>query len=195
MTVLFEPRAGLGIDDPVVGFSEGLEADSDTRLITATCGDPVAPFAMQAGKCYLFSADGTAALAYRTRVGYAVVSGDPVGDDAQFPQLVADFATMCHPHGWRIAVLACSERRLQLWTDSKVLGQSLRAVPIGRDVVIDVSSFEMVGRKFRNLRQAVQRTHNCGITTEIVGLLQNNSGLDSASVLSALTAMLAQVPA
>ena len=24
------------------------------------------------------------------------------------------------------------------------------------------------GRKFRNLRQAVQRTHNCGITTEIV---------------------------
>ena len=39
---------------------------------------------------------------------------------------------------------------------------------IGRDVVIDVSSFEMVGRKFRNLRQAVKRTRNCGITTEIV---------------------------
>jgi lysylphosphatidylglycerol synthetase-like protein (DUF2156 family) len=138
-------------------------------LITATRGDPLAPFAMQAGKCYLFSADGTAALAYRTRIGYAVVSGDPVGDEAQFPQLVADFATMCHTHGWRIAVLACSERRLQLWTDPKVLGQSLRAVPIGRDVVIDVASFEMVGRKYRNLRQAVQRTHNCGITTEIVG--------------------------
>jgi exodeoxyribonuclease-3 len=28
----------VGIDDPVMGFSEGLEADSDTRLITATCG-------------------------------------------------------------------------------------------------------------------------------------------------------------
>jgi lysylphosphatidylglycerol synthetase-like protein (DUF2156 family) len=26
----------------------------------------------------------------------------------------------------------------------------------------------MVGRKFRNLRQAVKRTHNCGVTTEIV---------------------------
>ena len=54
-------------------------------LINATRGDPLAPFAMQAGKCYLFSADGTAALAYRTRIGYAVVSGDPVGDEAQFP--------------------------------------------------------------------------------------------------------------
>ena len=137
-------------------------------LIKATRGDPLAPFAMQAGKCYLFSADGTAALAYRTRIGYAVVSGDPVGDEAQFPQLVADFANMCHTHGWRIVVLACSERRLHLWNDPKVLGQSLRAVPIGRDVVIDVSSFEMVGRKFRNVRQAVKRTHNCGITTEIV---------------------------
>lgn len=137
-------------------------------LINATAGDALAPFAMQAGKCYLFSADGTAALAYRTRIGYAVVSGDPVGDETQFPQLVADFANMCHTHGWRIVVLACSERRLQLWNDPKVLGQSLRAVPIGRDVVVDVSGFEMVGRKFRNLRQAVKRTHNCGITTEIV---------------------------
>jgi lysylphosphatidylglycerol synthetase-like protein (DUF2156 family) len=137
-------------------------------LIEATSGDPLAPFAMQADKCYLFTADGTAALAYRTRIGYAVVSGDPVGDETQFPRLVADFASMCHTRGWRIVVLACSERRLHLWDDPKVLGQSLRPVPIGRDVVIDVSSFEMAGRKFRNLRQAVKRTHNCGITTEIV---------------------------
>jgi lysylphosphatidylglycerol synthetase-like protein (DUF2156 family) len=138
-------------------------------LIDATTGDPLAPFAMQAGKCYLFSADGTAALAYRTRIGYAVVSGDPIGDEAQFPQLIADFAAHCHAHGWRMVVLGCSERRLHLWSDRKVLGTSLRAIPIGRDVVIDVAGFAMSGRKFRNLRQAVQRTHNCGITTEIVG--------------------------
>jgi lysylphosphatidylglycerol synthetase-like protein (DUF2156 family) len=137
-------------------------------LINATSGDPLAPFAMQAGKCYLFSADGTAALAYRTRIGYAVVSGDPVGDEARFTQLVADFAAMCHTHGWRIVVLACSERRLPLWNDPRVVGQSLRPVPIGRDVVIEVANFELVGRNFRNLRQAVKRTHNRGITTEIV---------------------------
>jgi lysylphosphatidylglycerol synthetase-like protein (DUF2156 family) len=137
-------------------------------LINATSGDPLAPFAMQAGKCYVFSADGRAALAYRTRIGYAVVSGDPVGDEAQFPQLIRDFASMCHAYGWRIVVLACSERRLHLWSDRRVLGQSLRPLPIGRDVVIATSGFQMIGRKFRNLRQAVKRTHNCGITTEIV---------------------------
>jgi lysylphosphatidylglycerol synthetase-like protein (DUF2156 family) len=33
--------------------------------------------------------------------------------------------------------------------------------------VIDVKSFEMVGREYRNLRQAVQRTRNAGVTTAI----------------------------
>ena len=137
-------------------------------LIHATSDDPLAPFAMQTGKCYHFTADGSAALAYRTRMGFAVVGGDPVGDEGKFPELVADFAAMCHAHGWRIAVVGCAERRLELWNDPAVIGRSLRAIPFGRDVVVDVSSFDMVGREFRNLRQAVQRTHNCGITTEIV---------------------------
>ncbi|WP_102417616.1 bifunctional lysylphosphatidylglycerol flippase/synthetase MprF [Mycobacterium sp. 4858] len=139
------------------------------NLIQATTDDPLAPFAMQTGKSYHFTADGGAALAYRTRLGIAVVGGDPIGDETRFPELVADFAAMCHTHGWRIAVVGCSERRLGLWSDSAVIGQSLRAVPIGRDVVVDVTGFDLVGRKFRNLRQAVKRTHNCGITTEIVG--------------------------
>jgi lysylphosphatidylglycerol synthetase-like protein (DUF2156 family) len=137
-------------------------------LVNATTGDPVAPFAMQTRKCHHFNAAGSAAIAYRTRLGYAVVSGDPIGDDAQFPDLVRDFAAMCHAWGWRIVVLGCSQRRLDLWSDAVVIGQVLRHVPIGRDVVIDVAGFNMVGRRFRNLRQAVQRTNNFGVTTEIV---------------------------
>jgi lysylphosphatidylglycerol synthetase-like protein (DUF2156 family) len=128
-------------------------------LVNATKGDPLAPFAMQASKCYHFSADGTAAIAYRTRLGFAVVGGDPIGDDARFTALVADFAAMCHTRGWRIVVLGCSERRVSLWSNATIVGQKLHPVPIGRDVVIDVATFDMVGRKFRNLRQAVARTH------------------------------------
>ena len=177
--------AGLALMWPTSARGRPDDLSRVWTVINATGGDPLAPFAMQTGKCYLFSADGTAALAYRTRIGFAVVSGDPVGDEAQFPQLVADFAKMCHTHGWRIVVLACSEHRLQLWTDPKVLGQSLRPIPIGRDVVVDVANFEMVGRKFRNLRQAVKRTHNCGITTEIV----DEQGLDDR-LLAELTEVL-----
>jgi lysylphosphatidylglycerol synthetase-like protein (DUF2156 family) len=137
-------------------------------LVNATTGDPLAPFAMQPSKCYHFNADGAAAIAYRTRLGFAVVSGDPIGDGTRFAALVADFAAMCHTRGWRIVVLGCSERRVNLWSDATMVGQKLRTVPIGRDVIVDVATFDMVGRKYRNLRQAVQRTHNFGITTEVV---------------------------
>lgn len=136
-------------------------------LVDATHKDPLAPFAMQALKSYHFSTDGTAALAYRTRLGFAVVSGDPIGDCRRFDELVADFVRMCRGRGWRIMVLACGERHLVLWGDH-ALSKAVLRVPIGRDVVIDVQQFSMAGRRFRNLRQAVQRTRNSGISTEIV---------------------------
>jgi lysylphosphatidylglycerol synthetase-like protein (DUF2156 family) len=161
--------SGLMLMWPTTSHSRPEDLPRAWELIKITTDDALAPFTMQTGKCFHFAADGAAALAYRTRMGFAVVGGDPIGDAAHFPQLVADFAAMCHTHGWRIVVVGCSERRLELWKDPVVLGQSLRAIPIGRDVVVDVANFDMAGRKFRNLRQAVKRTHNAGITTEIVG--------------------------
>jgi lysylphosphatidylglycerol synthetase-like protein (DUF2156 family) len=160
--------SGLVLMWPIPSRPQPTDLPRIWRLINATSADPLAPFAMQTGKSYHFAATGTAALAYRTRMGFAVVGGDPIGDEARFPEVVADFAAMCHTHGWRIAVVGCSERRLGLWNNPAVLGHSLRAIPIGRDVVVEVAGFDMAGRKFRNLRQAVQRTHNSGITTEIV---------------------------
>ncbi|HTX93957.1 MAG TPA: phosphatidylglycerol lysyltransferase domain-containing protein [Mycobacterium sp.] len=136
-------------------------------LVNATRGDPLAPFAMHSSKSYHFNADKTAAIAFRTRLGFAVVSGDPIGDVNQFESLVADFVRMCRGRGWQIIVLAAGERHVTLWRKDTV-GQSMLTVPIGRDVVVDVHHFNMRGRRFRNLRQAVQRTHNCGVSTEFV---------------------------
>ncbi|WAC93813.1 bifunctional lysylphosphatidylglycerol flippase/synthetase MprF [Mycobacterium sp. Aquia_213] len=146
-------------------------------LVNVTRADPLAPFAMHSTKSYHFNSDKTAAIAYRTRLGFAVVSGDPIGDAAQFPAVVADFVRMCRGRGWQIIVLACGQRYLGLWSDETV-GQPMLAVPIGRDVVVDVRHFTLQGRRFRNLRQAVQRSHNCGITTEIV----DEQELDSALI-------------
>jgi lysylphosphatidylglycerol synthetase-like protein (DUF2156 family) len=136
-------------------------------LVDATREDPLAPFAMHSSKSYYFNADKSAAIAYRARLGFAVVSGDPIGDATQFDDLVADFVRMCRGRGWQIIVLAGGERHLGLWR-SETVGQPMLAVPVGRDVVVDVRHFTLAGRRFRNLRQAVRRTHNYGVTTEIV---------------------------
>ncbi|XBL77531.1 phosphatidylglycerol lysyltransferase domain-containing protein [Mycobacterium shigaense] len=146
------------------------------HLVDSTRGDPLAPFAMHSSKSYYFNPDKTAAVAYRTRLGFAVVSGDPIGEVRQFQMLVDDFVRMCGSRGWRIVVLAAGERHVGLWRDGR-LGKSTLVVPIGRDVVVDVRRFTLRGRRFRNLRQAVQRTHNCGISTEIVGEQQLDDAL------------------
>jgi lysylphosphatidylglycerol synthetase-like protein (DUF2156 family) len=152
-------------------------------LVNATREDALAPFAMHSSKSYHFNSDKSAAIAYRTRLGFAVVSGDPIGDATQFDDLVADFVRMCRGRGWQIIVLAAGEWHLGLWCHETV-GQPMLAVPFGRDVVIDVRHFTLTGRRYRNLRQAVQRTHNCGVTTEIV---------DEQELDGALTAELTEV--
>ena len=132
-------------------------------LVSRTTDDPLAPFALHSAKSYYFNDGQTAAIAYRTRAGVAVVAGDPIGAAQDFPALIADFSAFARDQGWRIAVLGAGERCVPLWQTCA----GGRAVPIGRDVVIDVAEFTLEGRRFRNLRQAVSRTHNVGIRTEI----------------------------
>ena len=159
--------SGLALMWPTTAQPQPEMLEPVWALVNATRGDALAPFAMHSSKSYHFNTDKSAAIAYRTRLGFAVVSGDPVGDVTQFDNLVADFVRMCRSRGWQIIVLAGGERYVGLWR-SETVGQPMVAVPIGRDVVVDVRRFTLKGRRFRNLRQAVQRTHNCGITTEIV---------------------------
>lgn len=131
-------------------------------LVNATAGDCLAPFAMRRDKSYVFSPDGLAAVAYRVRFGVAVASGDPLGAVGSQPQAVAEFLSMAAANGWRIGILGTGEDWTKWWRH-----RGLRALPIGRDVVIDVERFTITGRSFRNLRQAVQRTRNAGVTTAI----------------------------
>jgi lysylphosphatidylglycerol synthetase-like protein (DUF2156 family) len=153
-------------------------------LVDQTPNDCLAPFAQRLDKSYIFSPDGQGAIAYRVRLGVAVASGDPVGP-SQSQQAAADaYLATANANGWRIGVLGAGEDWSGRWREQ----QGLRALPIGRDVVIDPETFSLTGRAFRNLRQAVQRTHNFGVTTEIydetelpadlratlIGLVQNS---------------------
>ncbi len=176
--------SGLMLMLPTRAHPQPEMLDQVWALVNATRGDPLAPFAMRSSKSYHFNTDKTAAIAYRTRLGFAVVSGDPIGDVTQFDYLVAGFVRMCRGRGWQIIVLASGQRHLGLWRNETV-GQPMLAVPIGRDVVVDVRHFTLAGRRNRNLRQAVQRSHNCGVTTEVV----DEQDLDS-SLMSELTEVL-----
>jgi lysylphosphatidylglycerol synthetase-like protein (DUF2156 family) len=132
-------------------------------LVDGSEDDPLAPFALHPEKRYIFSADRTAVLAFAVRLGVAVASGDPVGSPESWPEVIGAFLALCRRHRWRPAVLGAGERARPLWT-----ARGLRAVPIGRDVVVRPEDWRLDGRRFRNLRQAVQRTRNAGVTTQLL---------------------------
>lgn len=143
-------------------------ADADDRrhvwaLVDRSIGDTLAPFALRTDKTYVFTPDRSAAVAYRVRFGTAIASGDPVGDPESREAAIDAFIAHADANGWRSAVLGASERMVDVWR-----ARGMRALSIGRDVVVDVAGFRLEGRAFRNLRQAVQRTRNAGVTTQIV---------------------------
>lgn len=132
-------------------------------LVDATSGDTLAPFVLRTDKAYVFSPDRRAAVAYRVRLGTAIASGDPVGERSSYAAAVDAFVAHADAQGWRVAVLGAGPRSLSLWRR-----HGLWALSIGRDVRIDVPAFSLEGRRFRNLRQAVQRSRNAGVTTDII---------------------------
>ena len=138
------------------------------ELVGRTERDPLAAFALHSSKSYYFNVNSTAAIGYRARFGIAVVAGDPIGDRAEFPGLLSDFSEFAANHGWRVAVIGASPELAGMWRHRAIEHRGLRAIPVGRDVIVDVGTFAMVGRSFRNLRQAVSRTRNFGVSTEFI---------------------------
>lgn len=148
-------------EPPMPGNSE--QRQRIWSLVNRTSDDTLAPFALRTDKSYFFSNDHRAAIAYRVRFGTAVVSGDAIGEPGSREGVLQAFFEHAHAEGWRVAGLGVSQRDLPLWQE-----RGFWSLSIGRDVVIDVEGFALTGRAFRNLRQAVQRTINAGVTTEIV---------------------------
>jgi lysylphosphatidylglycerol synthetase-like protein (DUF2156 family) len=132
------------------------------HLVAVSERDPLAPFALRPDKSYAFAPDGSAALGYKVKIGLAVASGDPVGSPDGWEAAIAAFVAIAQRHRLRIAVLGAGERARSIWE-----AYGLGHLAIGRDVVVHRADFSVQGRRFRNLRQAIQRSRNAGVTVEL----------------------------
>ncbi len=164
MTAEAEIAAGAVVALPRRAPGPGTDAERARvrGLVDATAGDTLAPFALRTDKSYIFSPDLTAAIAYKVRFGTAVASGDPVGDPEAHEAALDAFLAMTVRNGWRPFVLGSGEHMTQAWKR-----RGMKSLCIGREVVLDVPTYTMEGRHNRNVRQAVSRATNAGVTTEI----------------------------
>lgn len=131
-----------------------------SALVAHPGSDTLAPFALRHDKSYVFSPDRRAAIGYRVLFGVAAAGGDPVGDPDSYQAAIHEFLALCVRMGWRPAVLGANAAQLGLWP-------GLRSLGFGDEVIVHPAEFGLSGRAMRNVRQAVKRTHNSGVRTEI----------------------------
>ena len=126
-------------------------------------GDTLDPFATREDKQYAFASDRGAALAYRSLFGVALGSGDPIGAKDQFLDCLGQFVIQSKERGLRPVVMLAREDRLPLY---ERLG--FRTFYLGDEAILDVADFTLDSPRMRNVRQAVKRSANFGVTTEIM---------------------------
>jgi lysyl-tRNA synthetase class 2 len=132
-------------------------------LVDAYGSDSLAFFALRHDKSYLFSPSRRAFLAYRVVAGTALVSGDPVGDEAEIEELLAELRRLVRARGWRFAVVGASEDHLERY---RAFG--LKPIPIGEEAVLRPLEFSLEGRAIRKVRQSVSRLRKAGYSFRVV---------------------------
>ena len=132
-------------------------------LVDAYGRDSLSFFALRRDKSYLFSPSRRAFLAYRVVAGTALVSGDPVGEEAEIGELLAELRRTARAHGWRLAIVGASGEHLDRY---RALG--LKPVPIGEEAVLLPQEFSLEGRAIRKVRQSVWRLRKAGYSFRVV---------------------------
>ena len=133
------------------------------RIVGETGCDTLSFFALRDDKSYFFSPSGRSFLAYRVLHGVALVSGDPIGDEAEAGDLVAEFRRVAQARGWRTAILASSEGLLPLYTS-----MGLKPVYLGDEAVVVPRDFSLEGRPIRKVRQSVTRLEREGYRARVL---------------------------
>ena len=139
------------------------ERHAARSLVDTYGSDSLAFFALRRDKSYLFSPSRRAFLAYRVVAGTALVSGDPVGDEAEIDDLLAELRRIVRSRGWRFAVVGASGECLDRY---RALG--LKPVPIGDEAVLRPQEFSLDGRAIRKVRQSVSRLGKAGYSFRVV---------------------------
>lgn len=133
------------------------------ELVRAHGEDSLAFFCLRRDKSYFFSPTRRSFLAYRVVGGSALVSGDPVGEQGEVLELLAEFRRVCHSRGWRLGLLSVRRELLPL---TRELG--LRAIKIGDEAVVRPADFSLAGRSIRKVRQSVARLERAGYEFRVV---------------------------
>ncbi len=133
-----------------------------SNLVRAHGADTLAFFKLRGDKQYLFSEDGRAFVGYRIENGVLLLSGDPVGPEDAFPDLLAQVRGFAEARGLKLGALGASQGLCPLYEQ---LG--MRTIYLGDEAIVELGRFSLEGRPIRKVRQSVTRLGKAGFKAEL----------------------------
>ncbi len=132
------------------------------ELVRAHGTDTLSYFKLRADKHYFFSQDRQAFVGYRIENGVLLLSGDPVGPESTFPELLSELRGFAEVRGLRLGAVGASQRLCPLYEE-----MGLRTIYLGDEALLDLDVFSLEGRAIRKVRQSVSRLSKAGFKAEL----------------------------
>jgi phosphatidylglycerol lysyltransferase len=157
--------AGARLLAPVVpGPATGCERDlARAEDVVRRFGRATAHLAFTGDKRLLFSAGGDAFLMYQVEGRSWVSMGDPVGDPAQFRELLTTFVEQAERHDGRPVLYGVGDALAPTYRE---LGLGLSK--LGEEALIDLGSFRLEGRDRAKMRRWRSINERAGCSVEIL---------------------------
>lgn len=112
------------------------------------------------GNDYWFSDDARGAVAYRVINGVALTMSDPVAPDGDDEAVIRGFVDFCDRQGWSPVFYSFHERYLPVFQSF-----GWQYMSVGEETVLHLSSFELAGKPWQKVRQALNKGVRAGMTT------------------------------
>lgn len=135
------------------------------KLLRQWGGSPLSWMTTWPENRHFITADGQSYLAFRKHAGVAVVLGDPIGPPGSTAPAIGEFLTMCEQASLIPYFFSCS--RL---TSDVTDGLGWQHVQVAEDNLIDLPPLEFKGKKWQDIRTALNKGAKEGITFRMVTL-------------------------
>ncbi|WP_019748450.1 bifunctional lysylphosphatidylglycerol flippase/synthetase MprF [Rhodococcus erythropolis] len=136
-------------------------AERARSMLIAGTGSPLSWMTTWKGNTYWFSADGSSYVAYRVIAGVALTTGDPVGPPDRMRAAIEGFAEFASSNGWIPCFYSVTDDARTI-TDS--MGWS--GLQVAEETVLDLGQVAFTGKRFQDVRTALNRAKKSGITAE-----------------------------
>ncbi len=147
-------------------------ADTAKELLRRWGGSTISWMTTWPENRHMITADGQSYIAFRKHAGVAIALGDPIGPPGAAAATINDFITLCDSAAMVPYFFSCTEV-----TTAVTDGLGWQSVQVAEDNVIDLPELAFKGKKWQDIRTALNKAPKEGVSFRMVTLADESWAL------------------